>query len=190
MTVYAWHFVAADGRIANDTHHHGRARIVEAGQTLHMAPPIVLCERGLHGSERLIDALKYAPGPIVCRTEHSGEIVRGKDKLASSRRRVVWMLDATRVLFTFAADVAESALLAERTAGREPHADSWAAVEARRAWLRGELNDAGLSAARSAAWLAAWSASELAAGSAAESAYNKMLQRAVLRAHRAKRKEK
>jgi len=58
----------------------------------------------------------------------------------------------------FAADFAEHALLRERAAGREPHADSWAAVSAARQHARGEISDEQLSAAHSAADSAAYSA--------------------------------
>jgi hypothetical protein len=63
------------------------------------------------------------------------------------------------LLHEFACMCAETALLKERKAGREPDTRSWKAVEAKRKWLRGEITDKDLSeayaAARSAAWVAA-----------------------------------
>lgn len=47
---------------------------------------------------------------------------------------------------------AETALERERKAGREPDPRSWAAIDAKRAWLRGEIDAAALAAARAAAW--------------------------------------
>jgi hypothetical protein len=70
-----------------------------------------------------------------------------------------------RTLHLFACNIAEQALLAERKAGREPHTDSWAAIQAKRDWLDGKITDDQLSAA----W-AAWSAAESAAWSEARSA--------------------
>ena len=168
--IKAWHFVRDDKRIDNDTHHHGRARIVRTGLVLRVPPPIVLCERGLHGSERIIDALQYAPGALICRTSHWGEVVRHDDKLASEYRRVEWMLDGTTVLREFACDIAESALLAERAAGREPDRRSWEAIRVTRAWMRGVCDSATWGAASAAAWAAARDAAMAAAWDAARAA--------------------
>jgi hypothetical protein len=94
--VLAYHFCREDNRLG-----YSDGRAVRVGDTLSVDPPIMLCRHGLHGSERIIDALEYAPGPILCRTEHSGEIVRGDDKLASQRRRVIARVDATYMLRVF-----------------------------------------------------------------------------------------
>jgi len=179
-----------------DTLPHGDGRKVAIGETLTVEGPIVLCERGLHASRRLVDALKYAPGPILYRVRLSGTIVphsslrAGEDKLAASERTALWRVDATRALRLFACDVAESALLRERKAGREPDNRSWEAIRVTRLWLDGKATEAARSAARSAAesaarnaawnaaesaawsaaWNAAWNAAESAARSAAESA--------------------
>ena len=71
------------------------------------------------------------------------------------------------LLYEFACLVAESLLQAERAEGREPDVRSWAAIEARRSWLRGEIDDTTLAAARAAAWDAARVASRDAAARAA-----------------------
>jgi hypothetical protein len=163
-SVLAWHFLAAPALP------HGDGRPVVVGETLTVEPPIIPCRQGLHASRRAIDALAYAPGALVCRVRCSGEIVEEGDKLACSERTVLWMADAARVLRLFACDIAEDALLAERKRGREPHADSWRAIDVARRWVDGKATDAERSAARSAAWSAARSAAESAAWSAAESA--------------------
>ena len=72
------------------------------------------------------------------------------------------------ILHELACQVAESALVAERAAGREPDVRSWAAIDAKRAWLREEIGDEELKAAQSAAQSVAESAAESAAQSAAE----------------------
>ena len=58
----------------------------------------------------------------------------------------LWVLLRTElvdeaILFEFACDVAERALMAERAAGREPHADSWNAIAVKRRWLKEEATD-------------------------------------------------
>ena len=80
-TVLAWHFVKDDG-----TNRDGIKEKV--GKWYRVEGEIVPCERGLHGSVRLIDALNYAPGVVLRRTEHQGTIVEHNgDKIASSERR-------------------------------------------------------------------------------------------------------
>ena len=160
-TVEAWHWIAQDRM----TRYAPRVPIV-VGETLRVEPPLALCERGLHASLRALDALQYAPGTIVCRVRMSGDIVRGNDKLVATERTVLWMYDATRVLHEFACCVAEAALLLAEVGD----ARCWQAIEAKRAWLRGEIDDMQLAAAWDAAWAAASSAARDAAIAAAWSA--------------------
>ncbi|HEX6972592.1 MAG TPA: hypothetical protein VF234_10280, partial [Limnochordia bacterium] len=72
-TLEAWWFCRADddGVVRLP---HGDGRVVRVGETLTVPGPVILCERGLRASVRAIDALPYAPGPIVCRVRLSGEI--------------------------------------------------------------------------------------------------------------------
>lgn len=93
----AWHFIRKD-RLLD----HGDGRVVVPGETLRHEGRLELCRAGLHGSMRPLDALDYAPGPIVCRVELGGEIVRGGAKVVASERTVLWMADATDVLRKFA----------------------------------------------------------------------------------------
>jgi hypothetical protein len=81
-----------------------------------------------------------------------------------------------RVLRLCACFAARSALNAERAAGREPDARSWAAAEVAERFARGQATETELTAARGAAWAAArgatvaWEAAwdaALAAGRAA-----------------------
>lgn len=79
------------------------------------------------------------------------------------------------VLNEFACWSAEQALL---QAGHEPDPRSWAAIETKRKWLKGEATDEELDAARDAAraaaragaGVAAWAAAEAAAWAAARAA--------------------
>jgi hypothetical protein len=133
---------------------------VKVGQTL-TAARLVECV-----SPRALDALQYARGATICRTDSSGKVLA--------------MADATTVLHEFMCWSGEQALLGEREAGREPDKQSWAAIEAKRKWLKGEATDEELDAAGDAAWDAEveiWEASYVtsdvalaAAGAAARAA--------------------
>jgi len=156
----AWHFLPDDGRLR-----YKPRRKVKAGQTLKFKGEPILCKQGYHASQRIIDALNYATGPIVCRVECGGIIVHGADKLVATERTVIAMDDISTLLFEFACDVASKALRDRRREGHKIDPRSYAAIRARRKWLKGEINDDELSAA----WLAAKSAAKSAA-EAAESA--------------------
>ncbi len=188
----AWHFLSEDKRLG-----YGDGRLVEVGQTLECEGKPELCNNGLHGSARLIDALRYARGPIVCRVEIDGDVIEGKNKLCGRRRTVLWMLDATRILHEFACQCAEDALaLVAR-----PDARIVEAIKAKRAWLNGEITDGELDAAwdaaedaaeaaRSASREAAWAAAEAAAWAARAAAWddawakqNERLTAMVMEAH-------
>ena len=159
--IEAWHFLRQDGCLNYEPH-----TLVTVGEPLRVDPPITLCERGLHASVRAIDALQYAPGPIVCRVRLDGEIKHGDDKLCATERAVMWMYDATNVLHEFACVCAETALLIANV--DDPRC--WQAIEAKRAWLRGEIGAAQLAAARDATRAAAWAAAGNAAWDAARAA--------------------
>ena len=154
----AWHFLSDDKRLGYDD-----GRLVEVDVPLECEGEPVLCNNGMHGSVRLIDALKYASGPIVCRVEIEGDVIEGENKLCGHRRTVLWMLDATQILHEFACQCAEDALALVA----EPDPRSVAAIAAKRQWLRGEIADEELAASRAAAWAAAETAAEAAAWAAA-----------------------
>ena len=92
-----WHFIAEDRRLRFGNH-----ELVEEGKTYRTDGEPVLCHRGLHASERALDALDYAPGPIICRVTLGEMIVHGEDKSAATERTVLWMADATETLGSFA----------------------------------------------------------------------------------------
>ena len=67
-----WHFLSVDKRLR-----YGDQTTVEVGKRL-MLPPktkIIPCRVGYHASSRAIDALRYAPGPIVCRVRLHGRVI-------------------------------------------------------------------------------------------------------------------
>ena len=181
-----WHFLPADRRLR------GSREVVEAGRTYRAEGPLVMCRNGMHASTRALDALSYAPGPVVSRVELLGERLDASDKSCARERPVLWIADAATVLHEFACAVAMDALHLTEARGAGVDPCSWAAIETKRRWLRGEATDAELRAAQSAArraarsaawraesaaWSAAWSAArsaawraESAARSAAQSA--------------------
>lgn len=124
------------------------------GKTYEHEGELLLCHSGYHASERALGALNYAPGPIACRVELSGEIRRGDDKLVASQRKVIAAVDATKLLHEFACDCAEEAL----RVGKVDDKRSWNAIKVKRDWLEGKATDAELAAARDAARDAAWTA--------------------------------
>jgi hypothetical protein len=166
-----WHFLSEDGF----TRYEPRVK-VETGQTLKHDGPLMLCESGLHASVRAIDALQYAPGPIICRVRLGGEIQQERDKCVARERTVLWMYDATPILHEMACLSAETALLIADVEDER----CWQAIEAKRAWLRGEIDAAQMAAARAAAWAAAraaaWDAAGDAAGAAAWDEQNTVLE--------------
>jgi hypothetical protein len=170
MSVLAWHFVHQSRRTAIyvDGRPEYTGPVVDPGLVQRIDGTPICCVRGMHASPRAIDALAYAPGPIVCRVELDGEIDRQSDKCAAQVRRVLWVADATRTLHEFACECAESVL------HLVPHEYSIAAALAiyvKRLWLDGEADDDDLDAARAAARAAArdaaWAAARAAAWAAA-----------------------
>jgi len=139
---------------------------VHKGQTLRHRGPLKLCRKGLHASIKSLDALKYAPGSVVCRVECSGDVIHGEDKLVCSRRRVLWTKNVGRSLHEFAIWCAEEAL----GKARNPDPRSLKAVEIKKLWLEGKATDEGLKVARDAARDAAREAASEVASAANEAA--------------------
>lgn len=172
--ILAWHFLPDDGM----TRYEPRTKVV-VGEWLSVDPHrLELCAYGLHASERLIDALQYAPGALLCRVEVAGRVLRDDDKLCAERRRVIAWTDATHMLHEFACRCAESVL--HLVAGDQRHV-ARNAIDAKRRWLAGQANDNELDAARAAQVAAgdaasdaesdaAWAAARAAAWAAAKSA--------------------
>lgn len=93
--ILAWHFVG-------ETLRDGR-EIPADGETLTHVGEVIPCKQGLHASERLLGALRYAPGHTVCRVELWGDVKHDAyDKMAARHRRILWRIDAEQILRTFA----------------------------------------------------------------------------------------
>ena len=141
----------------------------------HIADPVP-CEKGYHGSEDILDALTYAPGPYLCRRMLSGTIIsHGSpvDKLvASDFQQATSYVDATNVLQQFARHCAwQARQYAANALDRADLADHAAT-------LRAFPEECDLADARDAAWAAgnaaqaagntAWDAAQAAARDAAQ----------------------
>jgi hypothetical protein len=79
----AWCFSKTSKKLRYDDY-----REIVIGVTHKVEGIPVPCAHGLHGSVKLLDALSYAPGPIIWEVELSGTIVehRDGDKLAATER--------------------------------------------------------------------------------------------------------
>lgn len=167
---FGWHFLREDGRTG-----YGDRRPVP-GRLMRCRGELVLCGNGLHASKRAIDALRYAPGPIVQRVELIGVRIDDADKSCARSRRCLWIADAARTQHEFALWCAEGALEAERRAGRDPDHRSREALIVKRRWLDGQATDAELAAA----WAAAWAAARAASLDAASAEQNTDLERRLM----------
>ena len=164
VTGYWFAKASSNGRVRLP---HQDRRLVRVGESLSVKPPIVLCAYGLHASRRVLDALTYAPGPMLAVVELSGSIIEGNDKLVATTRTVLWMQDVSTVLHHAACDFAERALHREEQAGQTVDPRSWAAIETTRRWLAGTATDDEREIARSVAGAATWVAARVVARAAA-----------------------
>lgn len=161
----AWHFCGATLRDGRPVPPDG-VKLVHDGE-------LVMCKSGLHASERIIDALLYAPGNTICRVECGGKIKRDTDKLVCTERTILWRVDGEKVLREFARWCALQVI------------EKWKAPEIVRRYLEtgdesirdaagaaawGAACDAAWGAARDAAWDAAWAAARAADWAAARAA--------------------
>jgi len=168
-----WHFTETSKLLR-----YGDGREVVAGKTLKVKSPVVLCNKGLHACEKILDAAYYAPGPYVWFVELGKDAIHDADKSVSTSRKAVWGYDATEVLREFSRRVALDSVRKywnSKKFGEFP--------EVTMKYLQtGEesLRSAARSAAESAAWSAAESAAESAARSAARSEYNTWLEEMIL----------
>ena len=100
-TIKGWWFAPKDKKLAN-----GDGRQIRIGRTHKIKGDIVPCERGLHLSCKPLDALHYAPGPVVYRVIGGGVVIphgNPVDKYACSERTyVAGGVDVSDILWEFA----------------------------------------------------------------------------------------
>jgi hypothetical protein len=167
----AWHFVGDTLRDGSPVPPDG-VKLVHSGK-------VVPCESGLHASAHPFDALRYAPGPVLCLVEVGGTIVEHGnpvDKVACSERTIITRMDATPLLRYFARQQALSVV--HLWDPPQVMLDYLMGDDAARAAARDAAWDAPMDAARAAAWAAAraaamdatWAAARAAATDAATDA--------------------
>ena len=159
-----WHFTDLDCKLRFDD-----GRKVVAGETLTVDCDLILCKRGLHASERIIDALVNAPGLYVWSVELGGKRIDGDDKSVAQSRTALWGYDATDVILAWSRRVASDAIELYWDASK-----FGAMPDVVMAFLRtGNKNiaDAAAGAADAAAWAADAAGAAYAAASAARAAY-------------------
>jgi len=162
--VKGWWFGTIDRKLLNDD---GRKIVI--GETHKIDRKIIPCKCGLHLSKRIIDALNYAPGPVIYRVIGSGVIIphgNPVDKYACSERTyVAGGVDISNTLRLFARKCAldvihlwnppDIVIKYLKTGDESIRTAAW---------------DAARDAARDAAWVAAGVAAGAAAGAAARDA--------------------
>ena len=169
--IRAWYFSTTERKLR-----HEDGRQIEVGVTHEVEGRPVLCEHGLHASVNILDALKYAPGPVLWEVELSGEIVEGDDKMAATHRTYLREIDCEEILREFARwcalqviDLWDAPPVVREyleTGKEEPRDAAWDAAWAAWAAAWDAAWDAAR-AARAAAWDAAWDAAWAAARAAA-----------------------
>jgi len=99
--VKGWWFTTTERKLLNND-----GRKIKLGITHKVKGEIIPCKYGLHLSPRIIDALAYAPGPVIYKVEGSGTIIpHGEpvDKYACSHRTYLdGGIDISNVLRKFA----------------------------------------------------------------------------------------
>ena len=177
----AWYFSTEEKKLRYDDN-----RDIKIGGTHEIQGEPILCKHGLHGSVNILDALDYAPGPIVYRVELSGKMDIGIDKISAQKRTYLeGGVDISDVLREFTRWCALQVI------------NLWDAPDVVREYLetgKEELRDAARDAARAAAraaardtaWAAAWAAARgatrAATRAAARDAQNKKLEEMVMEA--------
>lgn len=187
-TIKAWHFVA-------DTLLDGRP-VPKDGVWLRHEGRIRICASGLHASLRPWDALRHAPGSVLCYVECRGDVQQQPDKLVCRECRIIMRADVTETLRYFARmqalsvvhlwaselpDVVldylmtgdESLRIAARDAARS--AASAAVWSAESAAARGAVWSAENAAASAEASAAVWSAASAAVWSAANADFDALI---------------
>jgi len=94
--VLGYHFSREDGRLRFPD-----GRVIRLGEK-HTVPSIRRYRSGLYASKRLIDALGYAPGPILHRVKLSGKILHWDSESAAEERTYLKRYDLNELLRTFA----------------------------------------------------------------------------------------
>ena len=92
----AWYFAGKHNKLG-----FGDNRLVGVGKMHTVTCVPVLCESGLHGSVRVMDALDYARSAMLYRVDITRNVRIGADKICGQHRKYLSGFDATDVLREF-----------------------------------------------------------------------------------------
>ena len=156
--VKAYHFLKDDmcGRYGNEP-------AWKEGEERSVKGKLVMCVHGYHASPSFYDALNYAKGNMACIVELSGEIIKDTDKYVATKRKLIKVVNAEKILRTWSCDCAERAL--KKAGVKDGH--GWNAIKVARLYNEGKATKDELDAAWGAAWDVARHAARAAAWDAA-----------------------
>jgi hypothetical protein len=137
-----------------------------AGKTYKFKGKLKMCVKGYHASENILDALSYAPGLQVSRVECSGKMETQSDKLVCRNRKVLWTVDAKKIILAWSMRVATDAVKTAKKVCNDPAWNAWAYL-----WISGKDRTSASADAAYAAADAAYAAAADAAYAAADAAY-------------------
>lgn len=134
--LYCWHFAPDDGYTGR-----GERKKIVVGKRLTIKGNLQLCAHGYHGAEEPLDALRYAPGCLLCRVKLHGTVIRSADKAVASSRTALWMYDATNLLRKYAVTCVERAMTVMHRHGRlpDPRHSQW--LDIVKAHMAGQASD-------------------------------------------------
>ena len=186
----AWYFADAYRKLR-----YGDNRKIVIGETHTVECEPILQERGLHASKNILDALNYAPGPIIYRVDLSGVIVEGTDKCVATKRTYLsGGIDISDVLIRFARmcaldvihlwDAPDIVVHYLKTGDESARSEAWSAVRSASsasAWDAAwdAVRDAVRDEASASAWYAAWSEAWFEARKEMKKKYSNRLERMV-----------
>src|SRR5271169_386540 len=134
--VLAWHFT--DGMKLRD------GQPLKVGKVYKHTGPLVMCKTGYHASVDILDALRYAPGLTVSRVECSGERETQYDKMVCRERKVLWTVNAKKIIIRWFIRVATDAVKTAKKVYTDKAWKEWADL-----WISGK--DRTYAAAKAAA---------------------------------------
>jgi hypothetical protein len=123
--ILAWHFT--NGMKLRD------GQPLEMGKTYRFEGALEMCAKGYHASIDMRDALSYAPGFQVSRVECSGDMDQQSDKLVCRNRKVLWTLDAKKIILAWSIRVATDAVKTAKKVCTDKAWNAWADL-----WISGK----------------------------------------------------
>ena len=163
--ILAWHFLTDDRMLAHQT-----PPMEVAPGYIYGEPngDIIICERGMHASRRVYDALGFAQGSQLCRVRVWGDVQEQNDKIVGRYREVLAIRDVASELRLWGCWCVRNTPI---TGGKTvwdllTDVRSRNAIEVAERFTRGEVTREELDAAWAAATAAAWAACAAASDAA------------------------